>query len=419
MGYVVIFLTFGVFGTWAALAPLDSAVVGIGIIAVQSNRKTVQHFEGGMIREILVRDGDLVNEGDLLFRLDDTSQKAQLELMINQLTAALSREARLVAERDGSPEIIFPDEVLRNLAEPLSAKAMQDEQSSFQERRSLLNSQIDAQRQQQGAARRETQGLRLEFKSSADQIAQIDLELPGLKSLLGKGYVALNRVTTLERERLRLEGVMARSQTDLAKAEIAITQAETQILQLNAQFQQSIATDTVEIRKTIADLREKIIVGRDILRRTEIRSPQTGVAQGRKVATIGAVVRPGDPLVDIAPVNDHLVVQAQIDPKDINVIKTGMKAEVRFPGFKASETPVMSGDIRSLSNDRVADPTNPRSAYFAAEVEVDMETVPETVRQRLRPGMDAEILVKTGERSALRYMIEPFEDRLRASFRER
>ena len=398
-GYAVIFLSFGVLGTWAALAPLDSAVIGPAVIAVESSRKNVQHYDGGIIKEILVRDGDLVQAGALLFRLDDNYARSQLELNANQLTAALAREARLVAERDGLSSIDFPNEVTDIGATPIAAAVMQDETKNFKERRAVLTAQIDAQREQQEAWRKETGGLKLEYHSSISQIEQIDRELPGLKVLLEKGYVALTRVTTLVRERIRLEGVAGRSQTDLAKAEISIAQFETQIAQLNATFQQSVASD--------------------MLRRTEIRSPQTGVAQGRKISTVGAVIKPGDVLVDIAPVNDRLIIQAQIDPKDVNVVKTGMKAQVTFTGFKATETPVMSGIVRSLTNDRVSDPVNPNLVYCAAEVEVDMTTVPDDVQKRLRPGMDAQVLIPTGPRTVLRYIFEPIEDRLRNAFREK
>ena len=418
-GYAVIFLSFGVLGTWAALAPLDSAVIGPAVIAVESSRKNVQHYDGGIIKEILVRDGDLVQAGALLFRLDDNYARSQLELNANQLTAALAREARLVAERDGLSSIDFPNEVTDIGATPIAAAVMQDETKNFKERRAVLTAQIDAQREQQEAWRKETGGLKLEYHSSISQIEQIDRELPGLKVLLEKGYVALTRVTTLVRERIRLEGVAGRSQTDLAKAEISIAQFETQIAQLNATFQQSVASDLVDTRKAISDLRDKIIIANDMLRRTEIRSPQTGVAQGRKISTVGAVIKPGDVLVDIAPVNDRLIIQAQIDPKDVNVVKTGMKAQVTFTGFKATETPVMSGIVRSLTNDRVSDPVNPNLVYFAAEVEVDMTTVPDDVQKRLRPGMDAQVLIPTGPRTVLRYIFEPIEDRLRNAFREK
>jgi HlyD family type I secretion membrane fusion protein len=418
-GYAIIGLTFGVLGIWSAVAPLDSAVVGTGVVTVESNRKTVQHLEGGIVRDILVRDGDLVQAGDLLFRLDDTAARAQLDGLTAQLVAALAREARLLAERDGSGAISFPPDVMPAQAGAPTPKAVQDETAAFSERRAYLASQIEVQRKQQATARQEFDGLALEFKASKDQVAQIDLELPGLKLLLRKGYVALNRVTTLERERIRLQGIMARSQTDQAKASIAVAQADTQIEQISAQFQQTVATDLVDTRRTLADLRERLNVARDVLSRTEIRAPQAGIAQGRRIATVGAVIRSGDPLVDIAPVNDRLVIQGQIEPRDVNVVTPGMQVEVHFPGFKQTETPLMFGIVRTLSNDRVTDPGNNKEPYFATEIDVDMSTVPQAVRTRLRAGMDAEIYIKSGERSALRYILEPFEERLRGAFRER
>ncbi len=406
------------FSTWLMLAPLDSAVVAAGQVAVESSRQIVQHFEGGIVKEILVRDGQPVKVGDLLFTLDDTQARAALDTLSSQIGALMAREARLLAEREKAESVVFPSFLLES-TNPEVKRAITDEKANFAERMGLRKVQLNVLQNRIETFKREIEGLASEQQSSAKQIGFIDQELPGLKTLLRSGLVALGRVTALERERERLVSVIGRSVTDSAKADRSIGEANLQIAQTDVEFQKQAVADLIETRRMLAELRERFNVAREVVNRLEIRAPRTGVAQARRFATVGAVVRPGDVMVEIAPVEENLVIRAQVEPRDIDVLKVGQKSEVRFPNFKASETPLLFGTIKALSNDRIQDPANPNQAYFFVEVIADNSTLPENLRQRVRAGMPAEVIFPTGERSAARYLFQPIEDRLRASLRER
>lgn len=403
---------------WASLAPLDSAVVASGLVAVEGSRQIVQHFEGGIIREIHVRDGQLVRAGELLFLFDDTQARATLDTLSAQLDILTAREHRLLAERLKVQQVSFPDALLARTA-PSIQRAIEDERSNFGERSGLRQVQNAVLQNKVATFRREIQGLRSEQTASERQLELIDQELPGLRRLLAKGLVSVSRVSTLERERARLTAVVARSVTDGAKAERSIGEAELQIMQGDVDFQRSVVSDLIEARRQIAELGEKIGVARDVLQRIAVKAPLAGVAQARKFATIGAVARPGDTLIEIAPIDQNLVIRAQIDPKDIDLLRIGQSSEIRFPNFKASETPVMHGRVRALSNDRIQDPANPANSYFFVEVQADAAGIPDTLRERIRSGMPAEVIVPTGERSAAHYILQPLTDRLRQAFRER
>jgi HlyD family secretion protein len=403
---------------WAALAPLDSAVVASGLVAVEGSRQIVQHLEGGIIRTIHVRDGQLVRAGELLFVLDDTQARASLDTLSAQLDVLAAREHRLLAERSKATEIAFPEALLAR-TDPAIPSAIEDERANFRERADLRKVQNDVLLNKVATFKREIQGLLSEQTASERQLELIDQELPGLTGLLKRGLVSLSRVSALERERARLTAVAARSVTDGAKAERSVGEVELQIVQGDVDFQRMVVADLIEARRQIAELREKAGVASDILRRLEVRAPQAGVAQARKFATVGAVARPGEALVEIAPIDQNLVIRAQVDPRDIDLLRVGQSSEIRFPNFKASETPVMFGQVRALSNDRVQDPANPANSYFFVEVQADAATIPAALRDRIRSGMAAEIIVPTGERSAARYILQPLTDRLRQSFRER
>lgn len=403
---------------WATLAPLDSAVIASGLVAVEGSRQVVQHLEGGILREIGVRDGQFVREGELLFVFDNTQARAALDTLTAQLAVLTAREHRLLAERARADDVAFPAELLVR-SEISIRRAIEDERANFSERRDLRKVQTDVLRNKIGSFRREIEGLRFEQTASERQLELIDQELPGLRSLLTRGLVSLSRVSTLERERARLTAVLARSITDGAKASRSIGDAELQIVQGEVDFQRGVVSDLIDQRRLMAELREKMAVARDILLRTEVRAPQSGVAQARKFATIGAVVRPGEPLVEIAPTEQGLVIRVQVDPRDIDVLRVGQTSEIRFPNFKALEAPLMLGAVSALSNDRVQDPANPNAGSFFVEIKADAGTIPRALRERIRTGMAAEVIFPTGERSAARYFLQPLEERFRQSFRER
>lgn len=417
IGWAVIAFGLGGSLAWATLAPLDSAVSAQGVVSVESNRKTVQHLEGGIVREIRVRDGDYVDEGDVLFRLDGTQAAANLEVVRNQRAAALAEEARLTAERDGSSTLEFPSDVMERQNDPAVAKAIADQQRLFRERQSYLSAQKDVLESQVKQAQEQLEGAAQERASGLKQISWVDQELPSLRDLYKKGLVQWTRITSLERQRAQLEGVVAAAAATHARLLHSINEANLKIAELKQQFHQQVAESIAATRKLIAETEQKQKVAQDILDRLDVRAPQTGVVQGLKVFTPGAVIRQGDPLLDIVPLNEELVIRAQVSPYSMDVVHAGLRAEIRFPSFHLPYVPVMFGYIKNISYDRLMDEAT-NQPYFAADVVADRSTLPEEIRDKLRAGLPTDVLIVAGERTPLQYLLRPLTDRLRKGMRE-
>jgi HlyD family secretion protein len=417
-GYAVITLTFGVGGVWAAVAKLDKAVVAQGFVAVETNRKSVQHFEGGMVREIFIKEGDHVTKGEVLFSLKKVQAQANNDLVKNQLDSGLALEARLLAERDQKENITWPEEFSGRSAEPLLVRIMTDQIHQFQERHTSLEGQVSVLESRIEQLTMGIRGIAIEKDSTEKQVGYINDELVNLRDLGKKQLVPMTRVYAMERERTRLEGVIGHSIADTAKAQSSIGEIKIQIQQLRQKFQEDIASSLLEVRQKIADARERVTVAGDVLNRVEIVAPLEGTVQNLKVFTVGQVLRPAETLVEIVPDEEPLVVNAQFSPNDIDTVYGGQQAEIRFPAFHSREIPLMMGRIESISHDRLMDEQT-RQFYFLGVISLDRSDIPEEYRPRIRPGMPAEVVVATGERTVLSYIISPLSESLRKSFRER
>jgi len=416
-GYLVIFLTFGVVGGWASYARIDSAVVAMGQVTVENNRKTVQHLEGGIVREILVREGQLVAANAVLFRLDPVQANANAEIVKNQLDTMVGSAARLQAEQARAEHITFPPELLERRDEPSIAKIIADQESQFRERRSSIAGQIGILESRTRQFQQEIDGLTVERAATIRQVETIKKELVDLRSLLDKSLVPRSRVYQMEREESRLEGLIGKTTADIAKAQTSIGEARLQIIQIEQKFQEEVAAARVEAGQKISEMRERLLVARDVFSRLEIRAPLEGVVQNLKVFTAGAVIRQGEPLLDIVPVNEGLIVQAQVQPIDSANIREGLTAEVRLTSFPMWRMPIIMGRVISVSKDRLIDEAT-RQPYFLAQIRVDSSNIPEDLRPKLTAGMPADIVVPTGERTALDYLVTPMFDRMRKSMRE-
>lgn len=418
-GFSIIALTFGVLGGWAATAPLDSAVVAGGLVTSATNRKTVQHFEGGIISEIRVTEGAYVHQGDVLFVLDPTQAKAGVEIILNQLHQNLAREARLLAEVSGSQTIAFPDELTKGQAsDPALSQVLADQRRQFDERRGSLEGQIAILRSRRDQLSTEIEGIDRERESMTQQVAFLEDELTGLRHLFEKGLQPKSRLLALEREKARLDGSIGRSIAERAKAEAGIGEAELQIQQLRQRQQEEIGKELVEVREKINDLRQRLPVARDVFRRLEVKAPTAGTVQNLRVFTPRAVIRAGEPLLDIVPANDDLVVQAHVSPLDVNNVTEGARAEVRFPSFHSRALPMIFGNVLNVSKDRLMDEAS-RQPYFLAQIKVDVLHIPEEYRSKLTPGLNVEVIMPTGERTVLAYLVEPLRETLRKTFREK
>lgn len=416
IGYALIAFTFVILGGWSALAKLDSAVTAPGLVAEGSGRKSVQHLEGGIVKEILVREGEHVTAGQVLFRLDPTQPQSSFDLLQNQLDALLAEEARLIAERDRSTAIVWPDEIKSTKDRPNMKQAIADQTKQFTNRQSSLRGQINLLQSKIGQLKIAIQGMQVERDATNKQLQIVAQELNDLEYLLAEKLVQKSRVLTLQREKSRLEGLIGRSMTDEAKSEKEIGEAELQIQQVQNKVDEEVARAIVEVRQKISDTREKVHVAQHVFQRVDITAPVAGTAQDLKVFTIGGVIKPGDVLLQIIPDHDALIVQAHVSPQDMDRMWAGMRAEVRFSSFKSSLLPIISGRVESVSRDRLMDEMN-KQPYFLAQVIVD--DIPEELRDRIVAGMPAELVFPTGERTVLNYLIRPLQDRMNGAFRER
>jgi HlyD family secretion protein len=418
LGYLVIILAFGVLGGWSAFARLDSAVGAPGTVTLETNKKTIQHFEGGIIAKILVHEGEHVDQGQILFMLDNTAARANANANRNQLDALFAQEARLVAERDNAQRVTYPPELMNKISEPIVKDAISDENKQFTERRASLAGQIAIQESRVREFGTQIHGITEEKAATEQQLGFINSELADLHQLLARNLVSKSRVLALERERARLEGVIGRAVADIAKAQNSIGEAHLEIEQLHKKFSEDVNAQIVQVRQKIAELREKRTVSQDVLHRIQIRAPRTGTIQNLHVATVGGVIRPGEQLAELVPDDDSLMINAQVSPTDIDAIEAGMQAEVRFSAFHGYTLPLILGHVDTVSNDRIMDEQT-KQPYFLARIVVDKGDIPKIVEDRIKAGMQAEVMVPTGERTVLSYIIRPLRTRVNSAFRER
>ena len=416
-GYTLIAMTFGVAGVWAAVAKLDKAVIAAGFVETETNRKTVEHLEGGIVRGIFTKEGDHVAEGQVLFRLEQVQAEANSVSLLNQLDSALALEARLIAERDGAQEITWPNELKDGPSTPTLSHTLDDQVHQFEERRGSLQGQKNILQSRIAQLNTEIDGISVEKSSTEKQTAYINQELVGLRELAGKNLIPVTRVYAMERERTRLEGDVGRAVADIAKAQSSIGEMNIQIQELTQKFQEDVASSLLDARQKIADLRERSSVAQDVVNRLAITAPRAGMVQNLKVFTIGQVLRSGEPLLDITPDNDALVVHAEFPTADIDTVVAGMTAEIRFPAFHSRTIPVMLGKIESVSHDRLLDDQT-HQYYYLGVVSLNRTDIPEEYRDRVRAGMPAEIIVSSGERTVLNYLVGPLSSSLRRTFRE-
>lgn len=416
IGYFIIIITFGVFGLWAAFAPLDAAVVAQGTLSNQAGRQTIQHLEGGIVRKILVKEGQHVRAGQVLYELDPTQAQAGYEIARNQFVALLASQARLEAERDGRATIAWPAE-LADTSDPVIARVVSDEQRQFVERRSSIRGQIEVLEAQRGQYKSEMDGIDRQSEGLKEQLGFIEDELGGLRVIYEKGLVPRPRLLALERERASLTGSIGRLMGDRAKTEQGYGEASLRIRQLRQEFYEKVSAEIAENRVRLADIREREVVAADAVKRINLVSPVDGVVQNMRFFTVGAVVRASEPVLDIAPDGQDLLIHAQFAITDVDNIHPGMRAEVRLPSFHSRKVPQLEGVIESISRDRLVDEAS-RAAYFLAIVRVDEKKLPKVISERITAGMPAEVIVPTGERTLLQYLLEPLTDTLRKTMRE-
>jgi HlyD family secretion protein len=417
-GLTVVVVLLGGFGVWAATTSLSGAVIATGQVVVESNVKKVQHPTGGIVGEIRVRDGDRVQSGDLVMRLDETVTRASLSMVAKQLDQFEARQARLVAERDGLPAIKVSAGLTARQDQPDVAEVIASERSLFQARRTAIEGQRAQLTERVAQLREEIRGLEAQAAAKRKQTAYINQELEGVDKLFKQNLVPITRLTSLQREASRLDGEEGQLVASIAASKGKIAETELQIIQLIQDLKREVATELRDSQAKIGELVERKVAAEDQLKRIEIRAPQNGFVHQLAVHTIGGVVNPGEPIMLIVPQADSLVVEARIQPQDIDQVRAGQQVSLRFSAFSQQTTPEIFGTVSRVSADLTRE-TQTNTAYYTLRITIAEEELSKLAGKALVPGMPVEAFIQTGSRTALSYLVKPFEDQVARAFRER
>ncbi|MBD9578005.1 HlyD family type I secretion periplasmic adaptor subunit [Pseudomonas sp. PDM23] len=415
VGLVIVAVTFGLFGTWAAFAPLDGAVYAPGVVTVQAYRKTVQHPEGGIVKEVLVHDGDIVKRDAPLIVLDDAQLRFEFDMTRSQLIAAEAMEARLKAERDAQTAIDFDG--VGDLASPRGVEARQSETQVFNSRQGSRQGQISVLRERIGQLNQQIDGLQSMIGAKVQLANSYSGEIGELSDLLKQGYVDKQRLLEQQRKLEMIRAEVDDHRSTINRTRLQINETQLQILQIDKDFSAEVAKQLAEVQTRIYDLQEKSSSLQDRLGRIVIRAPDAGMVIGMTVHTVGGVVRPATPLLDIVPSVSELVIEAQVPPVDIDRVAIGKRADIRFSAFNSATTPVIEGEVINVSADRlVSEKTN--AAYYLTRVRVTEKGARALGERKLLPGMPADVLIITGQRTLLQYLMQPARNALSQSMIE-
>jgi membrane fusion protein, type I secretion system len=385
---------------------------------VDSNVKKVQHLTGGIVGELLVRDGQRVRAGEIVLRLDETITRVNLAIVIKGLDEMTARQARLASERDQAEQVVLPDTLLARMSEPGVAAAIQSERKLFELRRSARLGQKSQLRERIAQLDEEIRGYMALQEAKAEEIELIHRELEGVRALWNKNLVQINRLISLEREAARLKGERAQSIAATAQSRGKIGEIELQIIQIDQDLSSEVARELREVEGKIGEFVERKVAAEDQLKRVEIRAPQDGVVHQLAVHTVGGVVPPGEAIMLVVPEADALSVEAKIWPQDIDQLHVGQPAGLRFSAFNQRTTPEINGVITRISADVSRDEKSGLS-YYTARIGIDPKEIGRLGGVRLVPGMPVETFMKTYDRTVLSYFVKPLEDQILRAFRER
>lgn len=416
IGLVVLLSTLGIFGLWAFIAPIDGAALAPGFVTVKSHKKTVQHLDGGIVSQLLVKDGDIVKAGDLLLTLDGTENKAQLEITRGQFLTLLAQVARLEAERDGKPKVIYP-EGLNSVSDSRAIEAKRTEEQIFTSRKNAHEGEMAVLKQRIGQLNSKVDGLKGQQASKQDLLTSYKEELRDLKELLAEGFVDKQRLRDVERQHSLNSGEISALSAEIAGSQIQIGETKLEILQLEKKFQEEVAGKLSEAQAELYDVTQRMLAIRDKVVRIDIKAPVDGRVMGLAVHTLGGVILPGHPILEIVPQQEELVIEAQVTPLDIDRVNIGLVAEVRFSAFKQAITPVIEGKVINLSADRLIEEKT-GTPYYLAQIELTPDSYQKMQHLELVPGMPVEVLIKTGERTVFEYLTKPISNAFARAFIE-
>jgi HlyD family secretion protein len=412
-------VTFGI-GGWAATSPLTGAVIGQGVVVVDSSVKKVQHATGGIVGELRVREGDRVNAGDILIRLDETQTLANATIVTKNLDELLARQARLEAERDNAEQVVFPKVLLDRTKDSKSdaARAITAETKLFDLRQQARSGQKAQLKERSAQLQEEIKGYSGQVEAKQKEVDLIHQELEGVRGLWEKRLVPITRLTSLERDTARLEGERSQLGGAIAQSKGKIAEIELQIIQIDQDLRSEVGKDLIETRSKLSELAERKTAAVDQLNRIDIRAPQSGRVHELSVHTVGGVISPGEQIMLIVPDADALAVDVKVAPRDIDQVYVSQTATMRFAAFDQKTTPEIEGQVSVLSPDITQDQRTGAS-YYTARVSLKSQELEKLGGSKLVPGMPVDVFIKTQGRTALSYLIKPLRDQAERAFKER
>ena len=416
-GLIVLALAVGGFGVWSALATLSSAIILQGFVKVEDNRKTVQHREGGIVKAILVKEGDYVRSGSTLIVLGDEGVAADLDAVAAQLDAETAKAARLSAESTGAQHVDFPSALLGRVGESSAGIAMQLERAAFDAKRRALEEQLALLRDQGGEIEQEIEGLQRQAQSKQAATGLMREEVRTHESLSRVGFVSKMQVLRLQRNLQDYEAQRQEYLATAARAKQRRVELATRAKMLRTYYRQSAADELPQARARITALEQQLRSSRDTAKRQAIVAPLSGTVVALKVFTVGGVIAPGAPLLDIVPTDTSLTIEAKLNVDDVTYAAPSMPADVRITAYSARVAPLLSGELRYVSADRMVDPATGHP-YYSALITVHAESLRAAPDVHLQPGMSAEVFLRTGDHTFLQYLTEPVRNSMRRALKQ-
>lgn len=417
VGYLAISLFAGAFGVWAATAPLAGAAIVSGVIAAAGQNQVVQHLEGGIIRDIHIREGDRVSIGDPLFTMDATRARTSLNTATKQWISLRARKARLEAQRDGARDVVYGEDLAALAAENGLAHVLDEQRAEFAARLARVSSEIVILNQRVAAGEEAIVGFGSQKRALEDQLAVVDEEADRKEMLLGQGLTNRSEYTALLRSQADLIGQIGSIVSQMEQSRTGIAEAREQLVRQRTQRVEQSLAELNEVSAEIGRVEEQLAAARDVLDRIVVRAPSDGVIIHINQNTPGSVVGPGGELAQLLPTSSELIVEARLSPADIDIVRPGLDAQLRFIALNMRTTPQVPGAVSFISPDRLVDPANGQP-YFVARLRITDDLPPEVDRGQIYPGMPVEALISTGERTFFEYLTKPLMDSFYRAFRE-
>lgn len=421
-GIYVLFIGFGSFLLWAAFAPLDEGVPSQGTVSIDTKRKVVQHQTGGIIRDVRVKEGQMVQAGEVLLTLDDSMMKGKLAEIRQHYIGLRATEGRLMAEQTGAAKIQFHPDLIKLTDDPIVQQLMRNQEMLLAARRSGLMAELQGMEESIQGQEAQIQGLTGVLQSRKSQHDLINAQLESIRDLVQEGYAPKNQQQELELKLVQSVGDIADAQSGIIKSQRAIAELRQRALARKGEYRKEIETQMAQVQSEVDADAQKLQAAVEESNRMQVRSPVTGQVVGLQFQTVGSVVQPGQRILDVVPLDEGLLLEAKIPPNLIDRVHTGQVADVRFSSFANSPLLAVEGRVESISKDLLTEanvnPDQPGANYYLARVAITSEGMKKLGHHVLQPGMPVQIIVKTGERSLLTYLLHPLTKRLAASLKE-